>query len=585
MWRKSLIYWGIIFVLIGIFLQYQYAYFFFYQEQQQLFLLTEQYARDTIFVPGGTASYIAGFLQQFYLLTGGGAFLTSMLLVGIGWIGGNLLSHFSGKQKLWVNFISLLPVTGLLILHTSLSYRLAGTIALLMCLIGWQIYLKFFSIRYRWLLGVSLLSILYLLGGSVYFLFVLGLVVLEWVLNTKSPKYSLLTTIIYLVSCLGWVIISLLMHWTGDVEQIVLPDAYYEFSEGVNWLYYIWGFYLFSLLGGHWLQKKNFPLKWSIFLSAVWLGMCFYFVPRMQSKIQLYTYERDWYLRNHQWEQIIKTFRNDLASVQTLNVLNLALACRGELGDKMFSYPQDGVKTLLATWDNSLMSALICSDICYQVGDIASAQKIAFEGFVTSTNGNVRLLQRLVETNIICGSYQVAEKYIALLEKTLFYKTWAFEQRSYLTDVAVESNSEYASKRLSLQGQGTYAVSSNFVQTLKQLIDNDPQNTLAFQYLSGFLLLNRNLNAFRELYDMYYHSDIWSELSLSQQQAVVALEQDSPGNWAKMGVSLATEQAYGSFAQDLADKRGYINFVEEIAKNHGNTYWFYLLFKDRGGKK
>ena len=94
MWRKSLIYWGIIFVLIGIFLQYQYAYFFFYQEQQQLFLLTEQYARDTIFVPGGTASYIAGFLQQFYLLTGGGAFLTSMLLVGIGWIGGNLLSHF-----------------------------------------------------------------------------------------------------------------------------------------------------------------------------------------------------------------------------------------------------------------------------------------------------------------------------------------------------------------------------------------------------------------------------------------------------------------------------------------------------------
>lgn len=83
-------------------------------------------------------------MQQFYLLTGGGAFLTSMLLVGIGWIGGNLLSHFSGKQKLWVNFISLLPVTGLLILHTSLSYRLAGTIALLMCLIGWQIYLKFF---------------------------------------------------------------------------------------------------------------------------------------------------------------------------------------------------------------------------------------------------------------------------------------------------------------------------------------------------------------------------------------------------------------------------------------------------------
>lgn len=582
MWRKSLIYWGVIFVLIGIFLQYLYAYFFFYQEQQQLFLLTKQYAWDTIVVPGGMAAYIAGFLQQFYLLTGGGAFLTSMLLVGIGWIGSNLLCHFSGKQKIWMNVISLLPVMGLLILHTSLSYRLSGTIALLMCLVGWQIYLSFSAVRYRWLLGVSLLSILYLLGGSIYSLFVLGLIILEWVFNVKS---RLRTTIIYLASYFCWVIISLFMHCTGDVGQIVLPDAYYEFSEGVNWLYYIWGFYLFSLFGGYWLRKKNFSLKWSIFLSVVLLGISFYFIPRMQSKIQLYTYERDWYLRNHQWEQIIKTFRNDLASVQTLNVLNLALACRGELGDKMFSYPQDGVKTLLATWDNTLMSALICSDICYQVGDIASAQKFAFEGFVTSSNGNVRLLQRLVETNIIFGSYRVAEKYIALLEKTLFYKTWASERRLYLTDAAVENNPEYASKRLSLQGQGIYAVSSNFMQTLKQLIENDPQNTLAFEYLSGFLLLNRNLAAFKELYDVYYHTNVWSELSLSQQQAIVALEQDSPGIWAKMGVSLATEQAYGAFAQDLADKRGYINFVEEIAKNHGNTYWFYLLFKDQGGKR
>ena len=46
-----------------------------------------------------------------------------------------------------------------------------------------------------------------------------------------------------------------------------------------------------------------------------------------------------------------------------------------------------------------------------------------------------------------------------------------------------------------------------------------------------------------------------------------------------MGVSLATEQAYGSFSQDLADKRGYINFVEEMKRAHGKTYWFYLLFK------
>lgn len=577
MQRKSLIYWGIVFMAIGIFAQCKYAYFFFYQEQQQLFLLTKQYAWDTILVPGGMASYMAGFLQQFYLLTGHGAFLTALLLVGVGRMGSNLLSHLLGKRQLWMDLLSLLIVVGLLVLHTILSYRLAGTIALLMCLTGWQIYLSFAAVRYRWLLGVFLLSVLYLLGGAVYSLFVLGLIVIEWNLKAKSRLWVM---IVYCIGHICWIITSLFRHWCGEIAQAALPDFYYEFPEGVWVLYYVWGFCLFLLWSGYGLRAMHLNSKWSIFFSAVLLGTSFYLIPERQGVIQRYTYERDWYLRNHQWEQIIKTYKKELATVQTLNVLNLALACRGELGDKMFSYPQDGVKTLLATWDNSLMSALICSDICYQIGDIASAQKFAFESFVTSTNGNVRMMQRLVETNIIFGNYQVARKYIALLEKTLFYKTWASGQRAYLTDAAVMDHPEYALKRLSLKGQGIYAVSSDFLHTLKLLADNNPQNTLAFQYLSAFLLLNRDLAAFRDLYDKYYHTSVWPELSLSQQQAVIALEQDSPGNWAKMGVSLATEQAYGTFAQDLADKQGYINFVDEIAKSHGNTYWFYLLFRN-----
>lgn len=37
MQRNSLIYWGLVFIGIGLFLQCQYSYFFFYQEQLQLF--------------------------------------------------------------------------------------------------------------------------------------------------------------------------------------------------------------------------------------------------------------------------------------------------------------------------------------------------------------------------------------------------------------------------------------------------------------------------------------------------------------------------------------------------------------------
>ena len=293
----------------------------------------------------------------------------------------------------------------------------------------------------------------------------------------------------------------------------------------------------------------------------------------------LYAYERDYYLRHQQWEKIIATFPSEHPTVPTLNVLNLALACRHELGDKMFSYPQNGSQTLVSSWNGSLIDAMICSDIFYQVGDIASAQKFAFEGLITSTRSNPRLLQRLVETNIICGAYPVAAKYIALLEKTLFYKDWARGQRAYLSDDGVRQCVEYQSKRKGWHNKEKYAVSVDFLKTLEQLLVNNPEADMALQYLSGFYLLNRSLSKFKQLYDTYFHTEVWRELTVHQQEAVIALAQDNPGEWARMGVGWEVEQHYGAFSQDMADKHNFLNFAEEMAQDYGNTYWFYLLFK------
>ena len=38
----------------------------------------------------------------------------------------------------------------------------------------------------------------------------------------------------------------------------------------------------------------------------------------------------------------------------------------------------------------------------------------------------------LIQTNLVLGSYKVAEKYISLLEKTLFYSEWASSMRHFL---------------------------------------------------------------------------------------------------------------------------------------------------------
>lgn len=50
--------------------------------------------------------------------------------------------------------------------------------------------------------------------------------------------------------------------------------------------------------------------------------------------------------------------------------------------------------------------------------------------YIPNYNKSGRALRRLVETNIIRGDYDVARKYISILEKTTFYRGWARAMRS-----------------------------------------------------------------------------------------------------------------------------------------------------------
>jgi hypothetical protein len=79
----------------------------------------------------------------------------------------------------------------------------------------------------------------------------------------------------------------------------------------------------------------------------------------------------------------------------------------------------------------SLSSAFIACDLAYQLYWTNIAQRAAFEAmeFIPNYNKSGRALKRLVETNIISGHYDVARKYIAILEKTTFYSGWAQKMR------------------------------------------------------------------------------------------------------------------------------------------------------------
>ena len=93
-----------------------------------------------------------------------------------------------------------------------------------------------------------------------------------------------------------------------------------------------------------------------------------------------------------------------------MNYLNMALAREGMLGDQMFAFDQREPRSLMVNWNKTAEVSALLSDVYFAIGDIASAQEMAFEGNVAVHGyGSPRMLMRLVQTNLIYGAYPVAE--------------------------------------------------------------------------------------------------------------------------------------------------------------------------------
>jgi DNA polymerase III psi subunit len=66
------------------------------------------------------------------------------------------------------------------------------------------------------------------------------------------------------------------------------------------------------------------------------------------------------------------------------------------------------------------------TDVSFQLSMVNRAQRAAFEALVTtkSTNAKTRALQRLTETALVTGQYEIARKYISILEEEGSVDKW-----------------------------------------------------------------------------------------------------------------------------------------------------------------
>ena len=248
--------------------------------------------------------------------------------------------------------------------------------------------------RIKFIYGICIIPILYGIAGPIVHLFAISALFFEFLTNGKKKYIS----IIYLLIAALSAIAGTYLGYSRNLTLAFLPEAYCNPLQTVSGIYYAWYALPMTMLLVAYLKRYKEPV--SLKGKCIWEGA-------------------QWAIRTEQWDLVISEFNHDVLSKRRMCGLNLALAHKGQLSERLLDYPQHGIETLMLHWDQSIYTAQLHSDLYYCMGIISAAQKFAFEAFVSSrSSGNPRMLKRLIETNLITGSYPIADKYIQLLEKT-----------------------------------------------------------------------------------------------------------------------------------------------------------------------
>ena len=580
---KLVAFWLIVFGALFAFLQMCFEYHFYYIEQSQLFLFSEAYIRNKLLLPGGFSMLVAEFLVQFFIRPYVGALVTAVLLTGVGVCTAGIVKRIAPVSGLFILYV--LPMLALLFMHFDFNYRVQGTVCYLMMMALLCGYMRIRNDLFRLVAGCVLVPVLFWLAGSIAVLFAVMVCLFEGLRKTPKWYISLIGVAEVLLLGVGTVYFSLM----GEYRWVFGPDLYYHYTlHPKEIIYYSWICLPLVFLVAFFIRNKNSlsGKKWRAGISCIaqlamiaavlWWGM-----PKYSDAKTLKLKKLDYFARTEQWDKTIEECKGKLTNFLYMCHLNMALANKGELSDKMFNFDQRGPQGLLVQWNKSENISCMLSDIYFTMGATASSQEMAFEGYVSAMeDGNPRMLKRLVQTNLIYGTYPVAEKYISILEKTYAYRDWAQSQRKYLyNDEVVESDPILGTRRRMLPDRNSLAMIKGLAGDLALFLEKGPANSAALQYLGAMYLLAKDLEGFKALVEKYYGTEFLPVLPVHFQEAVIVMSEKEPDYWKRFNVSETIVARFTDYKKQVLANRNNSAIAGLLNRSYGNTYWFYFMFK------
>ena len=542
-------------LMVFLFWRFRYPFALTYQEQLQMFLFDSDYFCGRMAEPGGFARYVAEFLVQFYNGVTIGALILALLYMLLQRLTWRLMKTERGYYLL-----SFIPTIILWYAMGDENVMLTYVVALVLAIaaaLGWRRLSC--ALWMKWVLALVLIPVLYWLLGPVVLL--VAVLMLPFTVAIPAVVYAL-------------ALMLLSAHYLPfPMSRIILGISYYRVPEVIP--YSLMAILLVIVLLALFSKKLPQPKRWMVYALAVVVALLLIVPQKLGFDTRKYDLiEYDHLVRVNDWNSIIRKAEKQMPDLpMSVSATNLALGMTNQLGERAFDFYQRGTQGLLPKFERNFATSQLTGEIYFHLGLVNTAQRFAFESMeaIPNYNKSARVVKRLAETNLINGQYEVARKYLQMLEKTIFYRPWAQRTMAMLGDEkAINAHPLYGTLRQYRLQEDLLFSERELDKICGQLFMHNPQNMMAAQYLLMMPLLDKDVPRFMQYVQAVQNRIQYNPRSCQEAIAFAFMQQ---GQQPPQGiVNQLTLQQLNDFARIYSG-----NKESSELERFRNTVWYYLM--------
>ena len=554
-------------ICVFIFWRMRYPFALTFQEQLQLFLFDDDYFLERIAEPGGLARYVAEFLVQFYNSVTMGAVIIAilmMLLQRLTWRLMRCEEHYC---------LSFLPAILLWYAMGDESVMLTYTVALIMAMASaWALMATFPKNENH---GDR--SLIHGFASDIkrpvpmILAMILIIPLIYWLIGPMVILVALCVLPVSVIWALAVMLIS--AHFIPfPLTRVMIGISYYRFPETMPYILMVIPALIWVLS----ISIKRLPQQktWVRYCEALALAALIGCTELGYEAKKYELLEYDYLVRIKDWQGIIAKAEKQTPDLpMSVSATNLALAMTNQLGERAFDFYQRTSEGLLPKFERNYATSQLSGEIYFHLGLVNTAQRFAFEAMeaIPNYNKSARVVKRLAETNLINGEYEVAKKYLQMLEKTIFYRPWAKRTITMLgNEKQIDAHPLYGTLRQYRLDEDFLFSEDELDKICGQLFMHNKENQMAAQYLVMAPLLDRDIPRFMS-YIQYVQNTIPYNPRAIQEAIAFAFMQKRQQPPQGM-VNQLTLQQMNDFARVYS-----ANKSSAELERFRNTAWYYLV--------